>query len=334
MKKIYILFFFSFLLISSVLSQNIVYIDGIPRDTSFTVYGTYIKERKNRPHIKPIYPNLPENVEAHEGLVYSTLVKTQYGDRDLHLNLYRPKDDKKYPALLMVHGGGWSSGDLTLQVPMAQQIAAEGYVTIPVEYRLSSEAKYPAAVFDLKTAVKWIRKNADKYGIDTTKIAISGCSAGGQLANLIGATNGNPAYEDKTREYAEFSSDVHAVINVDGISDFTTDQSVNSAKEALKKNKIPASVKWFDGTFDEKKENWIAASPLFQVTEKSVSVCFINSSIDRFHDGRDEMIAKLNTYNIYTEVHTIPETPHPFWLLYPWFDTTVYYMVSYLDKVF
>lgn len=307
-----------------------VMIDGIPRDTSFTVYSTYIKESKKRPYIKIVKPHLPDHVIAKEGLVYSK----PSSNRSMHLNLYRPDDGQKYPALLMVHGGGWSSGDLTLQIPMAQQIAAKGYVTIPVEYRLSPEALYPAAVHDLKTAIRWIRANADKYGVDTTRIAVSGCSAGGQLATLLGVTNSQASYEGIKREYPNHSSMVQAIINIDGTSDFTTKESLDGVLEAISKNKVSASAKWLGATYDENSELWIEASPVYWVTAESAPICFINSSIDRFHGGRDEIIEKLSKYNITTEVHSLPDTPHPFWLLEPWFDKTVGYMVDYLDKMF
>lgn len=301
----------------------------IPRDTSFTLYGTYVKESKRRPYIKMVKPDLPKGVIAFENVVYSN----PYKGRTLLLNIYRPDDKHKYPALLLVHGGGWSSGTPLMEVPMAQAVARKGYVTIPVEYRLSPESNYPAAVYDLKTAVRWVKANADKYGIDTTKIAISGTSAGGQLAALIGTTNGQPRYENKT-EYSQYSSTVQAVVNIDGVSDFTDSTALANVKESLEKGKIPASAKWFGGGYDEKKEDWIAASSLFQVTPRSVPICFINSSIDRFHDGRDQIIEKLKFYNIYTEVHTLPDTPHPFWLFEPWFDTTTGYMIAFLDKMF
>ncbi|MDU1889956.1 MAG: alpha/beta hydrolase [Dysgonomonas sp.] len=320
------LFFFLGLI---YLPAQVVTIDGIPRDTSFTLHSAFVKEQKKRSYIEKRIFSLPFNVKAIEGIVYSSPVK----NRNLLLNIYRPKDNNKYPVLLMVHGGGWSSGDLSLQVPMAQEIASKGYVTIPVEYRLSPEAIYPAAVNDLKTVVRWIRKNADMYGIDTTHIAISGCSAGGQLAALIGTTNNQPEYEEKL-EYPEFSSKVHAVINIDGITTFITEDNLKSVDEALQKGKTPASVKWLGGTYEDKGDTWEAASSVYHVTPDSAPVCFINSSIPRFHDGRDEVSQKLGEYNIYTEVHTIPDTPHPFWLFEPWFGQTVEHAVNFLDKMF
>lgn len=315
------------MLITNLLYSQVI-IEGVPRDTSFTVHSTYHKEVKNRPYIKIAEPNYADSIIWLENITYLKLNK----DRELKLNIYRPNNEEKYPALLMVHGGGWSSGDLSLQIPMAQRIASRGYVTIPVEYRLSPEAKYPAAIHDLKAAVKWIRANAHNYSIDTTKIAISGCSAGGQLASLIGTTNGQESYEGPYN--LGYSSDVHAVINIDGSLDFTVSDGIDRVNADLKKGKLPASVKWLGGSYKERKDMWIAASPVFQVTENSAPTCFINSSIPRFHDGRDDMILRLSKYAIYTEVHTIDDTPHPFWLLYPWFNQTVQYMVGFLDKMF
>lgn len=323
-----ILYFIILALFTNLLYAQVI-IDGVPRDTSFNVQSTYMKEVKRRPYIKIVEPNYTDSIVWFEGITYLKLNR----NRELKLNIYRPNNEEKYPALLMVHGGGWSSGDLSMQIPMAQEIALRGYVTIPVEYRLSPEAKYPAAVHDLKVAVKWIRANANNYLIDTTKIAISGCSAGGQLASLIGATNGQESYEGPCGN-VDYSSDVHAVINIDGSLDFTVQDGIDRVNADLEKGKLPASVKWLGGSYGDRKDLWIEASPVYQVTEESVPVCFINSSISRFHDGRDSMIVELSKYDIYTEVHTIDDTPHPFWLLHPWFNQTVQYMNDFLDVMF
>ena len=151
------------------------------------------KIRKYHPEAVLALPELPAGVREYRDVVYSTLPKTPYGRRDLHVDIFRPDDEKIYPALLMIHGGGWNSGDKSLQVPMAQQIAKNGYVTIPVEYRLIPEAVYPAGLHDVKTAIRWVRAHAAEYGIDPDRIAVSGCSAGAQLATLAGVTNGSEA---------------------------------------------------------------------------------------------------------------------------------------------
>lgn len=314
------------MILHNICVAQTVVIDGIPRDTSFTVHSAYSKAIKTYPHIKKVLPQLPEGVQAVENITYSILLS----GRELKLNIYRLQDNKKYPALLMVHGGGWNSGDLSLQIPMAQHIAAKGYVTIPVEYRLSPEATFPGAVYDIKVAIRWIRANAEQYGIDTTKIAISGCSAGGQLAMLTGMTNFQAEYE-MVDELADYNANVHAVINIDGISDFLTDE-LDAVRESLVKGKTPSAIKWLGGTYEDTKNLWIAASPIYHVTKHSAPVLFINSSLPRFHSGRDEIIEKLSAYNIHTEVFSFDDTPHPFWLFHPWFEPTVDKIVSFLDK--
>lgn len=320
--------FVIFILLCNLIQAQIV-IDGITCDTSFTVQSAFRKEVKSRPFIRIATVEENDKIQCFENIPY-----LRFNDRkSLNMNIYRPKDDNRYPALLMIHGGGWSSGNLNLQIPMAREIATRGYITIPVEYRLSPEAKYPAALHDLKAAVRWIRENAELYHIDTARIAVSGCSAGGQLASLIGATNGQKAYEGDMGNKS-FSSLVHAVINIDGSLDFTNKDGIERVSSDLEKGKLPASVRWLGATIDQRSDIWIAASPLFQVSCKSASTCFINSSIPRFHEGRDEMIDKLSEYGIYSEVHTIDSTPHPFWLFHPWFNQTVDIMIRFLDKIF
>ncbi|MCM1505459.1 MAG: alpha/beta hydrolase fold domain-containing protein, partial [Muribaculum sp.] len=306
----------------------------IPRDTSFTTYSTNIKVRKKHPEAVLAKPVLPEGVKEYRDVVYTTYPSTKFGRRDMHVDIFRPDDDKVYPALLMVHGGGWNSGDKSLQVPIAQQIASHGYVTIPVEYRLIPEAVYPAGLHDLKTAVRWVRANADKYGIDPDKIAISGCSAGAQLATLIGVTNGSKRHEGKG-ENRKVSSDVQAVINMDGIATFVSESNIADARERYEKKKeLPVNALWLGGLYEDSPENWKEASSLLWITPKSAPVCFISSGLPRYSDGRDELVEIYDSLGIYSERHRIPVDVHPFWFFHPWMDTTVDRATRFLDRMF
>ncbi|MDR2916372.1 MAG: pectate lyase, partial [Tannerella sp.] len=296
-------------------------------------YQTFIKERRNFPHIEIATPEKPDHIKAYENVVYTTLGETPYGSRDLHLNIYRPDDRKTYPALLMIHGGGWNSGDLSMEIPMALKVAEKGYVTVPVEYRLIPEALYPAGLHDIKAAIRWLRENAAAYGIDTSRIAVSGTSAGGQLANLTGATNGSPIHEGGFKNM-DNSSCVQAVINIDGLCDFAAETIMNRAQKAKDDgDKMPIDAVWLGGAFEDNPQNWMSASPIYWISQQSAPVCFINSAILRFHEGRDRQIAKMDVLGIYSETHTIDSTPHTFWLFHPWFETTVNYMADFLDKV-
>jgi len=323
----------SFLILLLLFSQDMfaqsVEQKPIPRDTSFNPYQAWIKIKKEFPEAKIVTPQLPEGVIAENNVVYTTLSETPYGKRELHLDLFRPEKAGKYPVLLLIHGGGWRSGNKTMQVPMAQQIAAKGYVTASVEYRLSPEALYPAAVYDIKTAIRFLRANADKYNIDPNRMAISGSSVGGQLAALIGMTSNLKKF-DGNEGNNSVSAEVQAIIDMDGILDFTDPNESAKDNDPAKRS---AGAYWFGATFKEAPEKWKEASPIIYAGKNTPPMLFVNSSLPRFHAGRDSVIAVLNSHGIYSEVHTIQGTPHPFWLFHTWFEPTVEYMVAFLDKI-
>jgi acetyl esterase/lipase len=298
----------------------------IPRDTSFNTTNEYKKQFKHFPYIKVAKDILPKGVTENRQVIYTTLKNTPFGDRDLHVDVFSPKKSGKYPALIMVHGGGWRSGDKKLQIPMAQKLASKGIVTVCVEYQLSMEAKYPAAVFNIKSAVRWMRANAEKYSIDPNKIAISGCSAGGQLAMLVGLTNGVQSKEGDHGNLG-FSSEIQAIVDIDGVVDFMAPSSLN-----LNRKPNSPDIEWLGGTFYEKPEIWKDASGIFWANEKSCPVLFINSGFSRFHAGQDELIGMMKEWGIYTEVHKFDVQMHPFWLFEPWVDPTVNYIYDFLIK--
>lgn len=304
----------------------------IPRDTSFTTWSTNIKILKTHPDARLVKPELPAGVKATENVVYRTLADTPFGDRQLHADIYRPDDDRRYPAVIFIHGGGWRSGSRELQRPLAMHIAAAGYVTVPVEYRLSLEAKYPAALHDVKAAVRWLRANADKYGIDPDHIAVSGCSAGGQLAGLTGITNGSARHEG-TGDHAGVSSDVQAIVNIDGIVTFVSQGNIADAAERLrKKGEMPVNAFWLGGMYDDATENWNEASAILWATPASAPICFINSQLPRYHDGREPLCEILDALGVAHETHELDSDIHPFWFFEQWFEPTVKHAVSFLDK--
>lgn len=327
MKRISLILL-AFCLIGLTSNAQLVNIDGIPRDTSFTPYMAWIKIKKEFPQAQIVKPILPAGVVAEKDIVYATLPETPFGKRDLHLDLFRPAKPGKYPVLLLVHGGGWRSGNKSMDIPLAQQIAAKGYVTATIEHRLSPEALYPAAVYDIKAAVRFIRANAKKYNINPKKIAIAGSSAGGQLAALVGATSGIEKFEGNEGNPG-VSSAVQAIIDIDGVLDFNTPDEKGKDEETAKRS---AGALWFGTTFNQNSEKWIEASPIQYVGKNTPPMLFVNSALPRFHFGRDSVIAILNKHKIYTEVHTIENTPHPFWLFHPWFEPTVKCMTDFLDK--
>ncbi len=297
-----------------------------PRDTSYSVWSSYKKISREFPQAVPVkeYANLP--IEAERDKVYATA-----GKRDLHMDIFWPEGgDKKIPAVICIHGGGWASGNKSHLVPLAQQLALYGSCAASVEYRLSPEAKYPAAVFDVKAAILWIKKNAEQYNIDTSKIVILGASAGATIASLVGTSAGKPLYiADSTGH--EYSDRVQAIVNIDGILDFT--DPAESGKDA-DPGKPSAAARWFACTYKENPAVWEEASPLSYVDGSTPPTLFINSSIPRFHAGREQYLDVLQNSRTYYEVHTLPGTPHTFWLFHPWFDDVLPLISGFLSVVF
>jgi len=325
MKSIRALLFTSIGLLVVVLSSLFSQEKEIPRDTSFTLNNTAQKVTKQYPHAKLVEAKLPDGVTCQEDIVYA-----RYGERELHLDLFSPrgKGNELSPAVILIHGGGWRSGYRQMEWPMAQHLAAHGYVTATVEYRLSGEALYPAGIYDLKAAIRWMRANASKFFINADKIAVYGCSAGGELAAFLGTTGDMKKFEGDLG-YPEYSSSVQAVVDVDGIVDFTN--PAESAKDDDPK-KPSAGKSWFGASFKEQPEIWKEASPINYVDKSTSPILFVNSSLERYHAGRDEMIAHLNKLGLYSEVHTIPDSPHPFWLFHPWFQPTLEHILKFLNK--
>jgi len=169
----------------------------------------------------------PGGVAGLSDLVYSTVA----GFRPLTLDLYLPPKPVSggAPVIIYVHGGGWMSGHTRHSGAFENwpgvlaSLAGRGYVVASLSYRLSSEAPSPAAEQDVKSAVRWLRGNAARFGIDKRHIGIWGGSAGGQLAALAGTSCGVSSLEPPAIADAKapLESDcVQAVVTWYGIFDF------------------------------------------------------------------------------------------------------------------
>ena len=282
-----------------------------PSDPSNTYDAphTYTKLVRDYPDIHIASDALPPGVTKTADQVYA-----QYGTRCLKLDVYRPAGDK-LPVVVFVHGGGWKSGFRAEFVPMALRLTQHGYAAVTVSYRLSGEARYPAAVQDVQQAVRWVRVHAAEFGLDPNRIALAGGSAGGQLAALAGVTAGD---------------DVKAIVNIDGLSDFTTELALKYEDDP---NKNPTSAGgWFGGRYSEKTALWREASPIQHVHPGMPPILFIGSGQPRFSAGREEMRAQMAAVGVASDQLILPATPHSFWLFDPWLQPTVDKTVTFLHQ--
>lgn len=129
------------------------------------------------------------------------------------LDLVLPNEgDGPFPVVMFIHGGGWLIGDKAhVQTQQVYRLLFAGYAVCCINYRLSDEAKWPGPLHDCKAAVRYLRANAKRFGIDADHIGVVGNSAGGHLAAMMGTTNGQVKFEDPSMGNAEYSSDVQAV---------------------------------------------------------------------------------------------------------------------------
>lgn len=306
-------------------AQSTAGITGI-RDTSYNVNNELKKNQKNYPFIQ-----LPATPKAGKVNEKKDIVYCLRGNRKLVLDIFSPaqKAKDKRAAILIIHGGGWRSGDRSLHYALAQRLAALGYVCITPEYRLSTEALYPAAIHDIKAAIRWVRKNVDKYGIDTSMIVASGHSAGGELAAFMGATNGLKIFDGEGCNNTT-SSKVNAVIDIDGTLAFIHPES----GEGDDSKRVSAATHWFGYSKTNNPAVWKEAAPLTHAGPNTPPTLFINSSVARMHAGREDFIRVLNQYGIPSSVKTFEGSPHSFILFNPWFDSTVTIINDFLKRTF
>ena len=296
-----------------------------PAPESYTAETTYAKLAPAFPFIRIASRAVPPTVRAVTDITY-----VRRGAHDLKLDLYLPAaaNTAPRPAIVFVHGGGWRAGVRANFAPMAIRMAERGYAAATISYRLSPEAPYPAAIHDAKAAVRWVRAHAADYGIDPGRIAIAGGSAGGQIAALTGATNGEGRFDP---DGGPVSSDVQAIVNIDGLSDFTSEEARKYEDDPVKQ---PSSAgAWFGGRYAQKAALWRDASPLYHVKATTPPLLFIVSAQRRFSLGREAMVERLRVLGVPNRVVPVPDTPHSFWLFDPWLAPTVEAADAFLREV-
>ena len=124
--------------------------------------------------------------------VQNDIVYSKVGDRELLLDAYLPKIEGTAPAVLVVHGGAWRSGNRKQLKGYAEALTKSGLACFAIDYRLAPDHKFPAQIDDCRTAVKWVRSNAAQYKVDPEKLGAIGYSAGGHLVSLLGTTGEAP----------------------------------------------------------------------------------------------------------------------------------------------
>lgn len=153
--------------------------------------------------------------------VDSDVVYSKPAGFELKMDIYRPEASvATKAAVVVIHGGAWIMGDKKEMKPLCEALAKQGMLAVSIQYRLAPKTRWPGFYDDAQTAVRYLRENARKLGIDPNRIGASGASAGGQLALLLGFTD---TRDTKAKEYPRHSSRVRAVFDIFGPTDMSRD---------------------------------------------------------------------------------------------------------------
>jgi acetyl esterase/lipase len=201
-----------------------------------------------------------------ENVVYATV-----DGSDLHLDIYQPAGaPETHPAVILIHGGGWISGDKSTMRAMGQFLARHGLVGFAVDYRLYRDKKnlWPAQLDDVQRAVRWIRANAAKYSVNPNEIGAFGHSGGAQLAALLGMED---TRDNSDAALAKYSSRVQAVVDVSGPVDFTTEHDPEG-KAFL--------TSFLGADYANHPEVWREASPVFHASKSDAPFLIVHGTQD------------------------------------------------------
>src|SRR5579863_2079490 len=217
----------------------------------------------------------------------------QYGSQNgtaLLLDIYKPSLPAAQPrrAVILIHGGGWTSYDKSTMRGMGAFLARSGFVAFAVDYRLfhGTENRWPAQLDDVQRAVRWIRANAAKYDVNPDRMGAFGHSAGAQLAALLGLED---TRENSVPELAKFSSRVQAVVDVSGPTDFTTARDAES---------LGFLAEFLGGKLDQHPDIWRDASPAYHVTKDAAPFLIV-------HRTRDENVKLEQAQELYEKLKAV-----------------------------
>jgi len=250
-------------------------------------------------------PTLPDNVTADWDVEYSRV-----GDR-VAMDIFRPKSATanapgKAPAVLAIHGGGFRRGTRNSYHALCIKLAQRGYVAATASYRLAPRHQFPAALEDSKAAVRFLRANAARFGLDPMRIGVTGGSAGGHLALMVGLTGPLKIFEG-SGPHLDQSSAVQAIVNYYGPTDFT--QSYGKSVDAHEV--LPL---FLGGDLEHARQAHIAASPLNYVTPLAPPTLTIHGTQDKYvaYEQGTWITSKLATNGVDAELETLAEAGHGF----------------------
>jgi acetyl esterase/lipase len=237
-------------------------------------------------------------------------IQYSHANERLKLDIYEPEEFAgRLPVIVMIHGGGWVSADKSAYGGTAIEFARRGFAVACINYRYSTQALFPAQIIDCKTAIRWLRANADRYHFDKARFAAMGNSAGGHLVALLGTSSGVKDFE--SAECKGERDDVQAVADFFGVADFVTGAQT-PGYEALWNDPHQGFSMLIGGPIVHNKEKAKHASPVTYVSRKSAPFIIFHGDKDTLVPIRQatEMRDALKRVGVDAELHVLKGVGH------------------------
>ena len=270
-------------------------------------------------------------VSTRPGLVYA-----EHDGTKLIGDLYLPKGRAKVPAMVAIHGGGWQVGDRGYYKYWGPFLARKGYALFTIEYRLGKAGVYPAAVYDAKAAIQFVRAKAAEFDIDPDRIGLIGDSAGGYFAAMVALAGDqfNSAYRDDPN--AGTPINVKAVVGFYGIYDMPAQWKHDMLAQRKHEMLAQRNHDLISRPNDNITEKFLGVSPMqsrrIYLESSPISYATIDRNQVRFlliHGSRDDLVdppsqsgaffAALTRAGFFVRRIIIPGASH-FWASDPFED--------------
>ncbi|WP_233982761.1 alpha/beta hydrolase [Pectobacterium versatile] len=265
------------------------------------------------------------SVKLISDVVYSQVSMRGYPNVALKMDILQPEAKTALPVVLFITGGGFINANKDNYLQQRLSLAEAGYVVASMEYRVAPTVLFPSPLEDVKSAIRYLRANAKKFGIDGQHAAVFGASAGGYLAAFAGATNGSKVYDKG--DNLDQSSDVQAVIDFYGLSDLTL-VGEGFPDDVVQKHASPSATEaiWVNGTsvFNEGgaitryPEKAAAANPINFISNATPPFLIMHGTNDSVVSPRqtERLHQALTEKNIESTYYSVKGAEHggPHWL--------------------
>lgn len=216
----------------------------------------------------------------------------------VHVDIIKPITTRKLPLLVFIQGSGWRKQPIPVAYAKMFRMAAKGFVVAIVEYRTTEIAQFPAPVEDTLTAIRFMKSNAEEYGIDKEHVAVWGCSSGGHIALMTGFC----AEKYQNGLYPEEDNRVNAIVDFYGVTDIA---NLGYGNEALDHASADAPEALLLGApVPEIPEKANAASPIYNIPEGETPPTLI------VHGDCDEVVSVSQSIKLYKTMKNMGKTVH------------------------